>query len=176
MSCGCCSSPLDELLIKRDEINTRLPTIIDEVTNPWGVEVSLVEVKDVNLPESMQRAMGRQAEAERERRTKVIHALGESQAAQNLGEAALVLEQHPGAMQLKSLLARAQELGHVPHIEVKGPPPALPKGHPESTDRFYVTCSCGYQAAKRRTQKTAVEVVLWHPGKAVGEVDGAGAR
>ena len=102
---------LDELLGKRDDINLRLRSIIDEVTNPWGVAVSLVEVKDVNLPESMQRAMGRQAEAERERRAKVIHALGEKEAAQNLGEAALVLEQHPAAMQLRTLASMVDIAG-----------------------------------------------------------------
>jgi regulator of protease activity HflC (stomatin/prohibitin superfamily) len=94
---------LDDLLMKRDDINARLQKIIDEVTNPWGVKVSIVEVKDVNLAESMRRAMARQAEAERERRAKVIHALGEKEAAVNLGEAAVVLEQHPAAMQLRTL-------------------------------------------------------------------------
>lgn len=102
---------LDDLLMKRDDINARLQTIIDKVTNPWGVNVSLVEVKDVNLPESMQRAMGRQAEAERERRAKVIHALGEREAAQNLGQAALVLEQHPAAMQLRTLASMVDIAG-----------------------------------------------------------------
>ena len=101
----------DDLLMKRDDINVRLQTIIDEVTNPWGVKVSLVEVKDVNLPESMQRAVGRQAEAERERRAKIIHALGEGEAAQNLGEAALVLEQHPAAMQLRTLASMVDIVG-----------------------------------------------------------------
>jgi regulator of protease activity HflC (stomatin/prohibitin superfamily) len=78
---------LDELLTKRDEINQRLQQIIDEVTNPWGVKVTIVEVKDVILPESMRRAMARQAEAERDRRAKVIHAMGEKEAAANLGRA-----------------------------------------------------------------------------------------
>jgi regulator of protease activity HflC (stomatin/prohibitin superfamily) len=94
---------LDELLIKRDEINQRLQQVIDDVTNPWGVKVTLVEVKDVNLPEAMHRAMARQAEAERERRAKVIHAMGEFEAAENLGQAAGVLEVHPAAMQLRVL-------------------------------------------------------------------------
>ncbi|MGD9705673.1 MAG: SPFH domain-containing protein, partial [Acidimicrobiia bacterium] len=94
---------LDDLLLKRDEINADLARIIDEVTDPWGVKVSLVEVKDVELPESMRRAMGRQAEAERERRSKVIHAEGEREAAASLGEAAAVLERSPGAMQLRLL-------------------------------------------------------------------------
>ena len=94
---------LDDLLIKRDEINAQLQQIIDELTNPWGVKVTLVEVKDVELPEGMRRAMGRQAEAERERRSKVIHAKGEFEAAEALGEAAAVLERHPAAMQLRLL-------------------------------------------------------------------------
>ena len=99
---------LDDLLIKRDEINTKLQQIIDGVTEPWGVKVSLVEVKDVELPESMRRAMGRQAEAERERRSKVIHAEGEREAAASLGEAARVLERSPGAMQLRLLSTMAE--------------------------------------------------------------------
>ncbi|MGH9039472.1 MAG: SPFH domain-containing protein, partial [Acidimicrobiia bacterium] len=94
---------LDDLLIKREDINQRLQQIIDDLTNPWGIKVTLVEVKDVELPESMRRAMGRQAEAERERRSKVIHALGEFEAAEALGRAAAVLETHPAAMQLRVL-------------------------------------------------------------------------
>ena len=94
---------LDDLLLKRDEINRQLQQIIDELTNPWGIKVTLVEVKDVELPESMRRAMGRQAEAERERRSKVIHAQGEFEAAAALGNAAGVLEAHPAAMQLRVL-------------------------------------------------------------------------
>ena len=94
---------LDDLLLKRDEINAELAQIIDAVTDPWGVKVSLVEVKDVELPEGMRRAMGRQAEAERERRSKIIHAEGEKEAAASLGEAAEVLARSPGAMQLRLL-------------------------------------------------------------------------
>jgi len=94
---------LDDLLTKRDEVNQRLQQIIDDVTNPWGVKVTIVEVKDVILPEGMRRAMARQAEAERDRRAKVIHAIGEKEAAANLGEAAIVLEAHPAAMQLRTL-------------------------------------------------------------------------
>jgi regulator of protease activity HflC (stomatin/prohibitin superfamily) len=94
---------LDDLLVKRDSINQQLQQIIDELTNPWGIKVTLVEVKDVELPESMRRAMGRQAEAERERRSKVIHAIGEKEAAQALGEAAAILDVHPAAMQLRVL-------------------------------------------------------------------------
>jgi regulator of protease activity HflC (stomatin/prohibitin superfamily) len=94
---------LDDLLMKRDEINQQLQQTIDEVTDPWGVKVTLVEVKDVNLPETMRRAMARQAEAERDRRARVIHALGEKEAAENLGDAAAILEAHPAAMQLRTL-------------------------------------------------------------------------
>jgi len=94
---------LDDLLISRDEINRRLQTIIDDLTDPWGVKVTIVEIKDVELPELMRRAMARQAEAERERRAKVIHALGELEAVESLGQAALVLEEHPAAMQLRVL-------------------------------------------------------------------------
>jgi regulator of protease activity HflC (stomatin/prohibitin superfamily) len=94
---------LDELLINRDEINDRLAAIIDDLTNPWGVKVTLVEVKDVELPESMRRAMARQAEAERDRRAKVIHAEGEYEAAKRLSEAAAVMATEPGAMQLRLL-------------------------------------------------------------------------
>jgi regulator of protease activity HflC (stomatin/prohibitin superfamily) len=94
---------LDDLLVKRDEINADLQRIIDELTNPWGVKVTLVEVKDVELPDTMRRAMARQAEAERDRRAKVIHALGELEAAENLGQAAEILDQHPAAMQLRVL-------------------------------------------------------------------------
>ena len=94
---------LDELLVNRDDVNAKLQQIIDDLTNPWGVKVTLVEVKDVELPETMRRAMARQAEAERERRAKIIHAQGEYEAAERLGQAAEVLEQHPAAMQLRVL-------------------------------------------------------------------------
>jgi regulator of protease activity HflC (stomatin/prohibitin superfamily) len=94
---------LDEVLVNRDEINARLQEIIDGITDEWGVKVTLVEVKDVELPESMRRAMARQAEAERERRAKVIHAQGEFDAAQRLSEAAKVMATQAGAMQLRLL-------------------------------------------------------------------------
>ena len=99
---------LDDLLLKRDEINTQLQQIVDGVTDPWGVKVTLVEVKDVELPETMRRAMGRQAEAERERRSKIIHAEGEREAATSLGAAADVLDRSPGAMQLRLLSTMAE--------------------------------------------------------------------
>lgn len=96
-------SDLDELLIHRDEINQKLQQIVDEATEPWGVKVSIVEVKDVELPATMKRAMARQAEAEREKRAKVIHAEGEYNAAQQLQEAAGVIAKEPGALQLRYL-------------------------------------------------------------------------
>jgi len=94
---------LDELLSERDKINAILQGIIDESTSPWGIKVSIVEVKDVEIPSSMQRAMARQAEAERERRAKVINAEGEFQASERLKDAALVIEKHPIALQLRYL-------------------------------------------------------------------------
>jgi regulator of protease activity HflC (stomatin/prohibitin superfamily) len=94
---------LDELLSEREKINAILQGIIDEQTAPWGIKVSVVEVKDVEIPSGMQRAMARQAEAERERRAKVINAEGEFQASQRLSEAANVMEQHPIALQLRYL-------------------------------------------------------------------------
>jgi regulator of protease activity HflC (stomatin/prohibitin superfamily) len=94
---------LDELLSHRDLINNKLATIIDEQTEPWGVKVSLVEVKDVELPQTMQRAMARQAEAEREKRAKIIHAEGEHQAAEQLLAAATTISEKPAALQLRYL-------------------------------------------------------------------------
>jgi len=94
---------LDELLSEREKINAILQGIIDEATAPWGIKVSIVEVKDVEIPASMQRAMARQAEAERERRAKVINAEGEFQASERLKDAANVIEEHPVALQLRYL-------------------------------------------------------------------------
>ncbi len=96
-------SQLDELLAKRDEINVELQRIIDQQTEPWGVKVTVVEVKNVDLPQEMQRAIAKQAEAERERRAKVIHAEGEFQASQKLLEAADVMARNPIALQLRYL-------------------------------------------------------------------------
>ena len=96
-------SDLDELLFERDKINKRLREIIDQHTEPWGVMVSVVEVKDVQLPDPMQRAMARQAEAEREKRAKVIHAQGEFQAAETLRQAARIISIEPAALQLRYL-------------------------------------------------------------------------
>jgi regulator of protease activity HflC (stomatin/prohibitin superfamily) len=96
-------SDLDELLAKREYINQKLQKIIDEQTEPWGVKVTVVEVKDVELPQGMQRAIARQAEAERERRAKVIHAEGEFQASQRLADAARIMATAPYSLQLRFL-------------------------------------------------------------------------
>ena len=94
---------LDELLIERDKINAQLQEIIDQHSDPWGIKVSLVEVKHIDLPEEMKRAMAKQAEAERERRAKIIAAQGEFQASAKLTEAAKILDQTPTALQLRYL-------------------------------------------------------------------------
>jgi regulator of protease activity HflC (stomatin/prohibitin superfamily) len=104
---------LDELLSEREKINSILQEIIDGSTGPWGIKVTIVEVKDVEIPGGMQKAMARQAEAERERRAKIISSEGEFQASERLKDAALVLEEHPVALQLRYL----QTL-----IEVSGTP------------------------------------------------------
>ncbi|MCH8814034.1 MAG: slipin family protein [Chloroflexi bacterium] len=96
-------SELDELLSNRDELNQKLQQIIDEATEPWGIKVSIVEVRDVGLPAEMVRAMARQAEAERERRAKIIHAAGEFEASQKLSEAGKVMAATPTTMQLRYL-------------------------------------------------------------------------
>ena len=94
---------LDELLSQRDKINLKLQDILDKHTEPWGIKVSLVETKQVDLPENMQRAIARQAEAEREKRAKIIHAEGEFQAAERLTQAANVISTNPTALQLRFL-------------------------------------------------------------------------
>lgn len=96
-------SQLDDLLSKRDQINADLQRIIDQQTEPWGVKVTAVEVKNVDLPQEMQRAIARQAEAERERRAKIIHAQGEFEASQRLADAADVIGRNPAALQLRYL-------------------------------------------------------------------------
>jgi len=101
-------SDLDHLLTERDKLNARLQEIIDEQTEPWGVKVSIVEIKDVEIPAGMQRAMARQAEAERERRAKVIAAEGEFQASEKLSQAADVLSRNPAALQLRYLQTLAE--------------------------------------------------------------------
>ena len=99
----CGQAELDELLAERDQINQKLQEIIDQQTEPWGVKVRAVEVKQIDLPQEMQRAMAKQAEAEREKRAKIIHAEGEFQASQRLADAARVLETQPSALQLRYL-------------------------------------------------------------------------
>ena len=100
-SCG--QAELDELLAEREKVNAKIQSILDAQTDPWGIKVVLVELKHIDLPEAMQRAMARQAEAERERRAKVIAAEGEFQAAQKMTDAAQILEAHPTAIQLRFL-------------------------------------------------------------------------
>ena len=99
---------LDDLLSHRDKINSELKEILDKHTDPWGIKVANVEVKHVDLPQEMQRAMARQAEAERERRAKIINAEGEFQAAQRLGDAADIIDAHPAALQLRYLQTLAE--------------------------------------------------------------------
>ncbi|NTW46594.1 MAG: slipin family protein [Chlorobaculum sp.] len=99
----CGQGEMDNLLAERDEINDRIQSILDKDTEPWGVKVSKVEVKEIDLPEEMRRAMAKQAEAERERRSKIINAEGEFQAAQRLSEAAAIIAQNPAALQLRYL-------------------------------------------------------------------------
>jgi regulator of protease activity HflC (stomatin/prohibitin superfamily) len=98
-------SELDELLAHRDRLNEKIQIVVDEGTNPWGIKVSMVEVKDVELPETMKRAMAAQAEAERDRRAKVVHAEGEYQAAEKLTQAAQIISTQPAALQLRYLQA-----------------------------------------------------------------------
>jgi regulator of protease activity HflC (stomatin/prohibitin superfamily) len=101
-------SEMDQILAERELINQRLQVIIDEQTEPWGVKVSTVAIKDVELPVSMQRAMAKQAEAEREKRAKIIAAEGEYQASRQLGEAAIIIGQHPATLQLRYLQTLAE--------------------------------------------------------------------
>jgi regulator of protease activity HflC (stomatin/prohibitin superfamily) len=124
---------LDELLSEREKINSILQGIIDEQTAPWGIKVSIVEVKDVEIPQGMQRAMARQAEAERERRAKVIASEGEFQASERLKDAAVVIEAHPMALQLRYLQTLI-EISSSPSTTIVFPAPIdvlsllLPKG------------------------------------------------
>ena len=111
----CGQAELDELLAEREKINARIQSILDAQTEPWGVKVVLVELKHIDLPQEMQRAMAKQAEAERERRAKIIHAEGEFQAAQKLADAAGVIAQQPTAIHLRflqSLMEVAAENNH----------------------------------------------------------------
>jgi regulator of protease activity HflC (stomatin/prohibitin superfamily) len=101
-------SQLDDLLAKREDINAELQKVIDQQTEPWGIKVTAVEVKNVDLPVEMQRAIAKQAEAERERRAKVIHAEGEFQASQKLADAAKIIATESGALQLRFLQTLAE--------------------------------------------------------------------
>ncbi len=138
---------LDELLAERDRINQNLQKIIDEQTEPWGIKVSVVEIKDVELPSTMQRAMAKQAEAEREKRAKIINADGEFQASQTLANAAHVISSQEGALQLRFLQTMVEIgaeknttvimplpielirplLGGTQHADGAPPPPPLPE-------------------------------------------------
>jgi regulator of protease activity HflC (stomatin/prohibitin superfamily) len=130
---------LDELLSEREKINSILQGIIDEQTAPWGIKVSIVELKDVEIPQGMQRAMARQAEAERERRAKVISSEGEFQASERLKDAALVLEEHPVALQLRYLQTLI-EISSSPATTIVFPAPLellttlIPKLHPKTPE------------------------------------------
>ncbi len=117
----CGQADLDELLAEREKINTRLQEILDRQTDPWGIKVSTVEVKHIDLPQEMQRAMAKQAEAERERRAKIIHAEGEFQASQKLADAAEIMAREPSAIHLRflqSLVLVAAENNHTVVIPI----------------------------------------------------------
>jgi len=113
---------LDQLLSERDKINMNLQTIIDEVTEPWGIKVTSVEIRDVTLPDTMKRAMANQAETERERRAKIINAEGEFQAAQKLADAADVISKNPQALQLR-YLQTLREIGSEHNTTIVFPMP-----------------------------------------------------
>lgn len=104
----CGQAELDEILSQRERVNARIQEIIDTQTDPWGIKVSLVAVKDIDLPQEMQRAMAKQAEAEREKRAKIIHANGEFQAAQRISDAAEIMAKQPAALHLRFLQALSQ--------------------------------------------------------------------
>jgi regulator of protease activity HflC (stomatin/prohibitin superfamily) len=124
-------SELDEILAERDKINTLLQEVIDRQTDAWGIKVSMVEVKHIDLPENMQRAMAMQAEAERERRSKIIRAEGEYQASAKLTEAAKVLENHPVSIQLRFLQTLVEIAGDKSNTIVLPIPLDLIKGFME---------------------------------------------
>ena len=114
----CGQAHLDELLSEREKINSRIQEIIDQQTEPWGIKVVLVEVKDIELPQEMHRAMAKQAEAERERRAKIIHADGEFQASQKLAQAAEIIAKQPNAMHLRFLQSLVQVSAEKNHTVV----------------------------------------------------------
>src|SRR5512144_1455201 len=134
----CGQAELDELLAERERINSRIQEILDAQTDPWGIKVTTVEVKHIDLPQEMQRAMARQAEAERERRAKVINAEGEFQAAQKLAEAGAIIAAHPTALQLRFLQTLTEVASEHNSTTIFPLPvdllrPFLPKGAPEKT-------------------------------------------
>jgi regulator of protease activity HflC (stomatin/prohibitin superfamily) len=114
----CGQGELDELLAEREKMNTRIQEILDAETEPWGIKVVLVEIRDIDLPQEMQRAMAKQAEAERERRAKVIHAEGEFQASEKLAEAAAIIAKEPSAMHLRFLQSLVQVAAENNHTVV----------------------------------------------------------
>lgn len=127
-------SELDEILAEREKINNHLQTVIDKQTDAWGIKVSMVEVKHIDLPENMQRAMAKQAEAERERRAKVIKAEGEFQASQKLTDAAKILENHPVSIQLRFLQTLVEIAGDKTNTIVMPIPLDLIRGFLEKGD------------------------------------------
>jgi regulator of protease activity HflC (stomatin/prohibitin superfamily) len=156
---------LDALLSERERLNEELQQIIDEQTEPWGIKVSTVEIKDVGIPTTMQRAMARQAEAERERRAKVIHAEGERQAAATLSEAAGVLSENPGALQLR-YLQTLSEIGAEQNSTIVFPLPI---------DLIKPLLSAA-EAAAPQTEQHAEQNGELPEGKSAGELPrGAGA-
>jgi regulator of protease activity HflC (stomatin/prohibitin superfamily) len=114
----CGQAELDELLAEREKMNARIQEILDAQTEPWGIKVVLVEIRDIDLPQEMQRAMAKQAEAERERRAKIIHADGEFQASQKLAEAATIIQKEPSAMHLRFLQSLVQVSAEKNHTVV----------------------------------------------------------
>jgi regulator of protease activity HflC (stomatin/prohibitin superfamily) len=114
----CGQAELDELLAEREKMNTRIQEILDTETEPWGIKVVLVEIRDIDLPQEMQRAMAKQAEAERERRAKVIHADGEFQASEKLAAAAEVIAKEPSSMHLRFLQSLVQVAAENNHTVV----------------------------------------------------------
>lgn len=138
---------LDELLAQREKINQKLQHIIDEQTEPWGIKVTIVEVKDVELPNSMQRAMAKQAEAEREKRAKIIHAEGELQASKALSEAAAVIASEPTTLQLRYLQTLV-EISVEKNSTIIFPLPV-------DTIRPFIDMQVAQQAAKPKTEPVA---------------------
>jgi len=147
-------SSMDDLLAEREMINQQLAKIIDDQTEPWGIKVSIVEVKDVELPQSMQRAMARQAEAEREKRAKIIHAEGEFQASQQLAAAAEVINQNPVTIQLR-YLQTLTEIGAEKNTTVVFPLPIDLIGNLFNSARSGPTANGGGSPASRPERPSA---------------------